>query len=302
VIKGDGSLLTLAEAGIASINLANTTTNITDSNGNTQLRAGTYTKTDATTGIIADYSLSQELMYSVATNWVEVPADIAALPDILGYGTVDSLHQAMAKDTSGELKALVQDFANSADQISKITTVSNLLEKWTGSDAVLNTALAGGYIIGAKEIHVLEKFLGEDFVGVGNATNPNPQALNILTSAYHGLTAYMYAQLESQTALKPLFDLLTMQYDATTNKIIMDLSQVAFAIQDTITADTMGGQYLLYKFDKTFKILGLKDDSNYDAFYDYFATKGANYKFTLDTSDKTSISGTSGNDKLAKCA
>jgi len=78
VLKGDGNLLTLAEAGIASINLTNTTTSTTDANGNIQLRAGTYKKTDATTGVIGDYSLAQDAMYSISTDWVEVSAEIAA--------------------------------------------------------------------------------------------------------------------------------------------------------------------------------------------------------------------------------
>jgi len=115
VLKGDGSLLTLTEAGIASINLTNTATNTIDSSGNTQLRAGSYTKTDTTTGIIGDYSLAQNAMYSVATDWVDVSTEIAELPDVSGYGIVDSLHQAMAKDVSGLLKTFIQSFANTTD-------------------------------------------------------------------------------------------------------------------------------------------------------------------------------------------
>ncbi|MDD5297132.1 MAG: hypothetical protein PHU46_09470 [Rhodocyclaceae bacterium] len=39
---------------------------------------------------------------------VEVSAEIEALPDLAGFGNVHSLHQAMARDTSGRLKSLVQ--------------------------------------------------------------------------------------------------------------------------------------------------------------------------------------------------
>ena len=55
VLKGDGTLLSLADAGVSSINLTNTATNIVDENGNTQLRAGSYTKIDGTTDAIGDY-------------------------------------------------------------------------------------------------------------------------------------------------------------------------------------------------------------------------------------------------------
>jgi len=97
VLKGDGTLETLAEAGIASINLNYSNTNAADASGNTQLRLGSYTKTDSTTAAIGDYSFTQNAMYSVATDWVEVSTAIAELPDITGYGTAYSLHQAMAK-------------------------------------------------------------------------------------------------------------------------------------------------------------------------------------------------------------
>lgn len=90
ILKGDG--------GIASINLNKTDTNIIDSNGNRQLWTGTYTKTDETTAIFGDYGFSTKPVYSIAKEWVEVPAYLADLPDIPGYGTVYSLHQALARE------------------------------------------------------------------------------------------------------------------------------------------------------------------------------------------------------------
>jgi len=44
------------------------------------------------------------IFLSIPNEWVDVPEDIAALPDVQGYGNVYDLHQAMARDTSGELK------------------------------------------------------------------------------------------------------------------------------------------------------------------------------------------------------
>jgi len=294
VLKGDGNLLTLAEAGIASINLTNTTTSTTDANGNIQLRAGTYTKTDATTGVIGDYSLSQDAMYSISTDWVEVSAEIAALPDASGYGTVDTLHQAMAKDTTGALKALVESFIVEPDISQKRTILTEIIYKWCGADTV--SSASRGTTVNGQQLYALEKFIGENFVGAGNTTNPNSEAANFLNAAYSNLSEYIFAQLASQTFLKPVFDEITMQYDTETNSIVMDLSQATEYIRTTIVANEIAGRELLSEFDQSFKALGLKDGSNYSSFESTFTSLGTDYKFLLDTTDKKMIYGTSGDD------
>ncbi len=296
VMKGDGSLLKLTEAEIASINLSYSTTNTTDANGNTQVRLGSYTTIENETRAIGDYLLDQNAMHSVSTNWVEVSETIAALPDVSGYGTVDSLHQAMAKDTTGTLQTLVESFIAETDLSAKRTILTNLLYKWTGADAISPTSR--GTAINAQQLYALEKFMGENFVGVSNATNPNNQAANILNSAYAKLSNYIYAQLESQTALKPLYELITMEYDLTTNSITMKLTQVTEYIQNAIDTNEANGQSLLSDFNASFKMLGLTDNSNYSEFYETFAAMGEDYKFLLDLADKAVIYGTSGDDSL----
>lgn len=96
VLKGDGTLETLTDAGITSINVATTNTNTTDSNGNTQLWSGTYTNASGATLAIGDYNLQSDPTYSVETSTIAVSDTIAALPDVSSYGKVHSLHQAMA--------------------------------------------------------------------------------------------------------------------------------------------------------------------------------------------------------------
>ena len=113
ILKGDGTLLSLSDVGISSISLTSKKSVITDSNGNRQLTTGTYTKTDGSTGKISDYELQSDPMNSIATDWLEVSEEIAALPDIPGMGKMYSLHQAMARDE--ELTALIKTFINAPD-------------------------------------------------------------------------------------------------------------------------------------------------------------------------------------------
>ena len=74
ILKGDGTLMTLAEAGITSINLNTTSTEITDENGNQQFASGTFTRADGTTGTFGEFLVKTETSNSIATEWLEETA------------------------------------------------------------------------------------------------------------------------------------------------------------------------------------------------------------------------------------
>jgi hypothetical protein len=63
------------------------------------------------TATVEDVWFAVDQTHSIATQWLDVPDDIAALPDAKGYGQVYDLHQAMVRDQSGVLKSLVSQFA-----------------------------------------------------------------------------------------------------------------------------------------------------------------------------------------------
>ena len=52
---------------------------------------------------------------TVDKNLVAISADIAALPDLVGFGNVHSLHQAMARGASGGLINLVKQFGTEGE-------------------------------------------------------------------------------------------------------------------------------------------------------------------------------------------
>lgn len=106
----DGELLGLEEAGVQSINVGYTNSTTVDANGNAHKQIGSYTTAEGQTRGAADVWFQTDALNSIATDWVEVPEDIALLPDATGYGKVRDLHQAMAMDATGELKALVTAF------------------------------------------------------------------------------------------------------------------------------------------------------------------------------------------------
>ncbi|MCX5815101.1 MAG: hypothetical protein NTX75_02515 [Proteobacteria bacterium] len=123
-LDGDGysasdELFTLQEEGIQSINTGYTLSSLVDANGNEHKQTGSFTKSDGTTATATDVWFKADKMYTIADEWLDVPDDIAALPDLQGYGNVYDLHQAMARDTTGSLKSLIEQFAAETDPVSR---------------------------------------------------------------------------------------------------------------------------------------------------------------------------------------
>ena len=95
----DGELMSLSEAGIASINLAYENIDVTDESGNGHSQRGTYTKTDGTTSTVEDVWFEKDAANTVVSdtidkNVLEETDEIAGLPDIQGKRNQYSLYQA----------------------------------------------------------------------------------------------------------------------------------------------------------------------------------------------------------------
>ena len=301
ILKGDGSLISLAEAGIVSISLNAQASNSVDENGNTQLNVSSFTKADGSTGSLADYTFVRDTLHTQATDIVEVPDDILALPDAQGYGNVSSLHQAMAKDSSGALKTLVQDFFNASSETDKLNLVKQIILKWTGVENI--DADSRGEFYNAQELAALEAFMGQGYTGIpeqgtGQTTFPNSQAANVLNAAYTALVEHVYAQLTSQTTLSSIYDMINISVDIETGEAVIDLTDVTEYISAQIELDKAAGDNLLAEFNRSFIHLGLKDYANYEIFYNEFVNIDESYKILLSLSEKTVINGTEGNDSI----
>jgi hypothetical protein len=187
-IDGDGysaedELFTLDEMGIQSINVAYTNTNISDAQGNKQVQAGTFTKTDGSTAAIGGFSLQRDVTHTIATEWLDVPDDIAVLPDLQGYGNTYDLHQAMVRDTTGTLKFLVEQFVVETNSAIRDSLMEQILFKWTDSDNI-DPGSRGG-LLDARKLAVIEKLMGQAFYGA-SGSNPNSLAAPLLAQAYEG--------------------------------------------------------------------------------------------------------------------
>ncbi|MCY6355659.1 hypothetical protein [Clostridium sp. ZS2-4] len=102
-VTNTGELITLMDAGIASINTGYRSTTVVDDQGNDHKQTGTFTKADGTTGAIDDVWFKTDAIHSTSTNLIEETIEIANLPELKGFGNVRSLHQTMMRDSSKRL-------------------------------------------------------------------------------------------------------------------------------------------------------------------------------------------------------
>lgn len=204
--SSEGELLTLNEAGVQSISTGYTNSTLVDESGNAHKQTGTFTRTDGTTAAVTDVWFKTDNMYSIAEEWLEVPDDIAAMPNMKGYGQVRDLHQAMVRDSV--LKGMVNQFMAEPSSAVRETYITGIIHRWTGVDGLAPDS-RGTWIGDARKLYALEKFFGENFVQNGTSSDPWDGASRLLNQSYNGLFQLIFAELNAQTYLKPVFDLIT---------------------------------------------------------------------------------------------
>ncbi|PYG03309.1 hypothetical protein D893_01174 [Thioalkalivibrio sp. ALE21] len=90
----DGELLTLDEVGIGSIDLGYSDSTYVDEHGNQHRQIGRFEWADGREGEATDVWFIQDTAQTEARERLDVPEDIAVLPDLMGYGEVHDLHRA----------------------------------------------------------------------------------------------------------------------------------------------------------------------------------------------------------------
>ncbi len=298
-LSAQGELRTLTEAGVRSIATARTDSTLVDAQGNAHRLLGTFTRSDGSQGAAADVWFQADRTRTLATEWVAVPASIAALPDATGYGTVRDLRQAMARDGSGTLQGLVAQFAAATDPAGRDPVLDPILFAWTGS-AGLDPQSRGG-LMDARRIAVLEQFTGEPYVGLGGP-NPTPGAAVMLTEAYRDLREMVAAELLMQTHAKDLFSLITYEWDEAAQATRADLDEATAAIEARLATDAEEGTIALADLARTIRGFQAEEMTGYWDLRDRFASRDAGLGWAMDAAGRGVIEGTASADTLTGTA
>ncbi|QNX32797.1 calcium-binding protein [Acinetobacter seifertii] len=204
-----GELTGLQTIGIQQIDLAYTSAKQVDVNGNHHKQQGQFIWADETVGKIDDVWFQVDTLHSQINQAqiVEIDPSIAVLPDIHQFGNVDSLHQAMAKDTNGILQQLVEQFVRTDSLLVRQQLVTDIIYQWTGV-ADLPSHERGMYW-DDRHLLALEKIMGRQY---HSFTDPeltlsvgNNQAFT-LEQAWKLLRQKIYDQLYLQQKTPEIFE------------------------------------------------------------------------------------------------
>ncbi len=291
-ISTSEELKALAEHNIRSLSLNYELKNELTESGAVLANLSTFDREDDSVGKLGELWVISELYNTKDLEPVDLPAELAGLPDIPSIGTVYSLHKAMALDSTGRLAELVRQFAVTYDDKARMEIVEQILLIMTDSENIVSDSR--GPNIDAKKLNVVERFLGKPFVGA-NGSNPNRLAAPLLLEVYNEFCEVYYSELIYQTHLKSLHSLFKYRMDdGKASLLVEDLSD--FLI-DWVDSGRLS-QQMLTDTARFIKYLGRHNISGFDSFRTYFGIRASHYLSVIDQSVGVALIGTDNADTL----
>ncbi|QID18144.1 hypothetical protein G3580_11150 [Nitrogeniibacter mangrovi] len=127
-VSDDGELISLTDAGIASIDL-NATAGLKNlAGGNQQTASATFTRTDNTTGTVANLNLDTSNFYREFGDTIAVSETAQALPNMMGSGNVRDLREAATQ--SSRLAGLLTQYAAATTRDAQWAMLDEILDAW----------------------------------------------------------------------------------------------------------------------------------------------------------------------------
>jgi hypothetical protein len=133
-ISQGGELISLTDAGIVSLNLANTLKNQRLANGNQLTREGSFTRADGTTSAMGEFKLATDTFDTQFAEQIEVPEALKTLPNVSGAGNVRELQQAAALSES--LAGLVAQFQSVTTRAEQKALLDSLITAWADTSGM----------------------------------------------------------------------------------------------------------------------------------------------------------------------
>ena len=136
-ISQEGELLTLNEAKVKALNLANKNSDRDLGNGNTLAEEGTYTDSDGNEKQMGDLNLAADHFHSRYSDSLPLTDEQQQAPNLRGSGRVRDLREAAAE--SPDVAAALQAYANAQTKEEQLALRDQLLRAWAGTDKRFTT-------------------------------------------------------------------------------------------------------------------------------------------------------------------
>jgi hypothetical protein len=133
---------------------------------------------------------------------VPVSAEIRALPDLPGSGTVVSLHQALMANPGGTLEGLVRDWV-AGDSGQRTALMEDLIFHWTGVQDFVDQA-SRYHLLPRRRLAALEQLLGTTYRDGWADPVPGYRALAVSDRGFARLVEELEAMLIAQVDVPPL--------------------------------------------------------------------------------------------------
>ena len=208
-ISETDELMSLAEAGIISIDLNAQILNERDAQGNLISHRGTVNFADGREAIAEDIWFQVNTAQSkYIGEKIQISAEIQALPNVQAFGNVVDLHMAMQKDK--HLTQLVEQYIKANQEGANNTKVllEELIYQWTDAAEIdphsRDPKKVYGHVLDARKLVSLENLTGKSFSGTWcwGEKDPNPHGLAapILNAEFEKFAQYVHSHILLQTA------------------------------------------------------------------------------------------------------
>lgn len=227
--------------------------------------------------------------------WFPVNLTDTTHDGVVTVGNVPSIEQAIKEDESGYLLELCLTFSSETDIAQKRYYLKKILYFITDSEDIDVNSRGGN--IDARDLHVIEQFMGREFDGVDGA-NPNINAANILSSIYSNIENIYYNYLNLKLSFGGYRTTIYEDIDDNGNKNL-ELSLIDYVIDSKNAEGDDDTDVLIYDLGVYLKLYDKKNVTNeFDKYSEYYSSKSQHYADIVElTTHTNTFIGTSKIDK-----
>ena len=225
--------------------------------------------------------------------WFPVNSSDTTQGDKVTAGNVPDIIEAVRDDRDGELSDLCLDFLELNDAAEKRQCLKKILYLLTDAGEIKAGSRGGN--IDARDLKVIEQFMGREFVGVGGSS-PNVNAAAILKEIYADIESKYYTMLNIYGELGGYLNAV-YEYKDENGKKALDLSFLYYVLDAKIT-DVEDVDTLLYDFGVYLTIFDSMNKTKYfHEFQEHFAEISEHYADQVELAKSgTTYIGTDGRD------